>query len=145
MSTTQDPALAPSPFVVPTFYLHGTRAQLQAGDLIEPGNRSNFGSGRNANHVYVTETLDAAVWGAELAAGDGPPRIYFVAPTGAIEDDPNLTDKKFPGNPTKSYRSREPMRVIGELWEWQGHAPEVLQAMKDNVARLAAQGVEADD
>ncbi len=136
---------APRPFVVPDFYLHGTRAQLQAGDLIAPGFRSNFGSGRQANHVYLAATLDAAVWGAELALGDEPARIYFVEPTGEIEDDPNLTDKKFPGNPTKSYRSRAPLRVIGELWEWQGHAPDVLQTMRDNVARLAALGVEAED
>ena len=138
---------SPSPlaFVVPTLYFHGTRAQLQAGDLIEPGYASNFGSGRIANHVYCSTTLDAAVWGAELAAGEGIPRIYIVEPTGALHDDPNLTDKKFPGNPTKSYRSSDPLRVIGELWEWQGHSPEVLQAMQDNVARLAAIGVEAED
>jgi rifampin ADP-ribosylating transferase len=133
------------PFVAPTLYFHGTRAHLQAGDLIGPGFRSNFGSGRQANHVYFTATLDAAVWGAELAAGEGDERIYLVEPTGDFEDDPNLTDKKFPGNPTKSYRSKEPVRVIGELWEWVGHPPEVLQAMKDNVARLAEFGVEADD
>jgi hypothetical protein len=134
-----------APFEVPTLYFHGTRAQLQAGHLIGPGFRSNFGSGRQANHVYFTATLDAAVWGAELAAGDGPGRIYIVEPTGEFEDDPNLTDKKFPGNPTKSFRSTSPVRVIGELWEWQGHPAEVLQAMKDNVAALAAEGVEADD
>jgi rifampin ADP-ribosylating transferase len=95
--------------------------------------------------VYFAETLDAAVWGAELAAGDGRGRIYIVEPTGPFDDDPNLTDKKFPGNPTKSFRSREPVRVIGELWQWVGHPPEVLQAMRDNVARLAADGIEADD
>lgn len=134
-----------APFEVPTIYFHGTRAALGAGDLIGPGFRSNFGSGREANHVYFTATLDAAVWGAELAAGDGPGRIYLVEPTGPFEDDPNLTDKKFPGNPTKSYRSKDPVRVIGELWEWVGHPPEVLQAMKDNVAKLASEGVEADD
>ena len=136
---------APEPFVVPTLHFHGTRAQLHAGALIAPGHASNFGSSHVANHVYFTATLDAAVWGAELAAGDAPARIYLVEPTGPFEDDPNLTDKKFPGNPTKSYRSREPLRVVGELWEWTGHAPEVLQAMKDNVARMAAEGIEADD
>jgi rifampin ADP-ribosylating transferase len=134
-----------APFEVPTLYFHGTRAQLQAGDLIGPGFTSNFGSGRQANHVYFTATLDAAVWGAELAVGDGPGRIYLVEPTGEFEDDPNLTDKKFPGNPTKSFRSKSPVRVIGELWAWEGHPAEVLQAMKDNVAKLAAEGVEADD
>ena len=141
-AVTRPPAL---PFVVPTLYFHGTRAELQAGDLIEPGNRSNFGSGRGANHVYLTATLDAAVWGAELAVGEGAGRIYIVEPTGQIEDDPNLTDMKFHGNPTKSYRSKEPLRVIGELWEWQGHAPDVLKAMKDSVASLAKLGVEAED
>lgn len=128
----------------PVFY-HGTRADLQLGDLIAPGYRSNFGSNRQANHVYLTATVDAAVWGAELAKGVGPGRIYIVEPTGPIEDDPNLTDKKFPGNPTKSYRSRQPLRVTGEVLEWQGHAPDVLQAMKDQVERLRQMGVEAID
>jgi rifampin ADP-ribosylating transferase len=126
-------------------YYHGTSADLQPGDLIEPGYTSNFGSRRKANHVYLTATVDAAVWGAELATGDGSGRIYFVEPTGPIEDDPNLTDKKFPGNPTKSYRSRDPLVVTGELTEWEGHAPDVLQAMKDNVERLRQLGVEAID
>lgn len=126
-------------------YYHGTRAELEAGDLIEPGYRSNFGSRRKANHVYLTATVDAAVWGAELAVGEGPGRIYIVEPTGPIEDDPNLTDKKFPGNPTKSYRSRDPLRVMAELADWEGHAADVLQAMKDNLERLTQLGVEAID
>jgi Rifampin ADP-ribosyl transferase len=126
-------------------YFHGTRADLKPGNLIEPGYQSNFGSRRTANHVYLTATLDAATWGAELAVGDGPGRIYIVEPTGPIEDDPNLTDKKFPGNPTKSYRSRDPLRVTGEVVDWEGHAPDVLQAMKDNLERLKLQGVEAID
>lgn len=126
-------------------YYHGTTADLRPGDLIEPGYTSNFGSRRTANHVYLTATLDAAVWGAELAIGDGPGRIYVVEPTGPIEDDPNLTDKKFPGNPTKSYRSRSPLVVTGKLSEWEGHAPDVLQAMRDNVERLRQLGVEAID
>jgi|SRR5664280_172306 hypothetical protein len=108
-------------------YYHGTCADLKPGDLIQPGYASNFGSGRKANHVYLTATLDATVWGAELAIGSGPGRIYVVEPTGPIEDDPNLTDKKFPGNPTKSYRSRDPLVVKGEVTEWEGHSPEVLQ------------------
>lgn len=124
---------------------HGTRADLRPGDLIVPGVRSNFGSRRVANHVYLTATLDAAIWGAELAQGDGPGRIYTVVPTGPVEDDPNLTDRKFPGNPTRSYRSRQPLRVTGEVTGWQGHPPEVLQQMRDSVARLAAQGIEAED
>ncbi|HRA84356.1 MAG TPA: NAD(+)--rifampin ADP-ribosyltransferase [Ilumatobacteraceae bacterium] len=126
-------------------YYHGTRAELEPGDLIEPGYRSNFGSRRKANHVYLTATVDAAVWGAELAVGEGPGRIYIVEPTGPIEDDPNLTDKKFPGNPTKSYRSRDPLRVMAELADWEGHAADVLQAMKANLERLTQLGVEAID
>ena len=126
-------------------YYHGTRAELRPGDLIEPGYRSNFGSRRKANHVYLTATVDAAVWGAELAVGEGPGRIYIVEPTGPIEDDPNLTDKKFPGNPTKSHRSRDPLRVMAELADWEGHAADVLQAMKDNLERLTQLGVEAID
>lgn len=124
-------------------YFHGTRGDLQSGDLITAGFDSNYGERRRAAFVYLTATLDAAVWGAELAVGEGPGRIYTVEPTGPIEDDPNLTDKKFPGNPTKSYRSREPLRVTGEVLDWVGHPPEVLQAMLDNLARLKEQGVEA--
>ena len=127
---------------VQRFY-HGTKADLKPGDLIEPGHSSNFGKGTQASYVYLTGTLDAATWGAELALGEGPGRIYVVDPTGPIEDDPNLTDKKFPGNPTKSYRTREPLRVTGEVAEWQGHSPEVLKAMKDNVERFKQLGVEA--
>ena len=119
--------------------------RLEARRPIQPGYASNFGSGRKANHVYLTATLDATVWGAELAIGSGPGRIYVVEPTGPIEDDPNLTDKKFPGNPTKSYHSRDPLLVSGELADWEGHAPDVLQAMKDNVERLKQLGIEAID
>ena len=127
-----------------TFY-HGTKADLRPGDLLAPGYNSNYGQRKLANHVYFSATLDAAIWGAELAAGDGRERIYLVEPTGAYEDDPNLTDKKFPGNPTKSYRTKEALRVVGEVKEWTGHAPEVLQAMKDNIQRLKEQGIEAID
>ena len=126
-------------------YYHGTRADLQPGDLIEPGYRSNYGTQKKSNHVYLTATLDAAIWGAELAVGEGPGRIYTVEPSGPIADDPNLTDQKFPGNPTRSYRSREPLRVTGEITDWQGHAPEVLQAMKDHLERLKQRGIEAID
>ena len=128
----------------PPFY-HGTRAALQPGDLIAPGYSSNYGKRKQASWVYLTGTLDAATWGAELAQGDGPGRIYVVEPTGAIEDDPNLTDKRFPGNPTLSYRSRAPLRVTGEVAEWQGHSPERLKDMKDHLERLKAQGIEAID
>jgi len=124
-------------------YLHGTKADLKPGDLIEAGRASNYGERTVAAFVYLTGTLDAATWGAELALGEGRGRIYVVEPTGPIEDDPNLTDKKFPGNPTRSFRTRAPLRVTGELVDWVGHAPELVQAMKDGLARLAAQGIKA--
>ena len=118
-----------------TFY-HGTRADLKPGDLIAPGYAGNFGD-RNKNiYVYLTGTLDAAIWGAELALGDGPGRIYVVEPTGPIMDDPNLTNTRYPGNPTKSYRSSQPLRVTGEITDWQGHSPETVQAMKDRIKGL---------
>ena len=122
---------------------HGTRADLQPGDLIAPGYNSNYGNRLKANFVYLSATLEAAIWGAELAAGEGPERIYIVEPTGPIEDDPNLTDKKFPGNPTKSYRSRHPLRITGEVMQWQGHSPDALKAMRDHIAELKRQGIEA--
>lgn len=125
-------------------FFHGTKAALSVGDLIVAGRRSNFAD-RDANHVYLTATLDAATWGAELATGDGPGRIYRVEPTGSIENDPNLTDRRFPGNPTRSYRTREPVRVVGEVVDWTPHAPEVLQHMRDHLAELQRQGVVADD
>jgi hypothetical protein len=128
----------------PTFF-HGTKADLKPGDLIGPGYNSNYGQRKQANFVYLTATLDAATWGAELAFGEGRGRIYVVEPTGPYEDDPNLTDKKFPGNPTKSYRSRLPLRVTGEITDWQGHAPEVLQHMKDHLEQLKKAGIEAID
>lgn len=124
-------------------YYHGTKADLKTGDLIEPGFNSNYGKRKNAKYIYFTATMDAAIWGAELALGDGRERIYIVEPTGAFEDDPNLTDKKFPGNPTKSYRSQYPLRVVGEVTTWQGHPPEQLKAMKDHLEKLKEQGIEA--
>ncbi len=127
-------------------FYHGTKADLKPGDLIEPGHPPNFGKkDRAITYVYLTGTLDAAIWGAELALGEGPGRIYIVEPSGPIMDDPNLTDKKFPGNPTKSFRSREPLRVTGEVTDWQGHSPEALKNMKDNLERLRRQGVEPID
>ena len=93
--------------------------------------------------MYLTATLDAAIWGAELAIGEGRGRIYLVEPTGPIEDDPNLTDKRFPGNPTKSYRSAHPFRVVGEVMEWEGHSPERLQEMRAHLEKLGLAGVEA--
>ena len=93
------------------------------------------------NHVYVTATLDAATWGAELAAGKGRGRIYIVEPMGTLEDDPNVTDKKFPGNPTRSYRTAEPVKVVGELLDWVGHSPDQLQAMRDGLSNAKRQGI----
>ena len=130
-----------SPFVQ-TFF-HGAKADMKIGELIEAGYNSNFGQRKNAKYIYLTATLDAAIWGAELAVGEGRERIYLVEPTGPIEDDPNLTDKKFPGNPTKSYRSKDPFKVIGEVTVWQGHPPEQVKAMKDNLEKLKQQGIEA--
>ena len=120
-------------------FYHGTKAELAVGDLISPGFGSNFVE-RALKHIYFSATLDAAAWGAELARGEGRGRIYTVEPTGAYEDDPNLTDKKFPGNITASYRSLEPLRVTGEVEQWTGHEPEQIQAMKDGLARLQAEG-----
>ena len=121
-------------------FYHGTKADLAVGDLIGPGFGSNFVD-RGLKHIYFSATLEAATWGAELAKGEGPERIYIVEPTGPFEDDPNLTDKKFPGNVTASYRSLEPLRITGEVAEWVGHTPEQLQAMRDGLRRLQEQGV----
>ena len=122
-----------------TAFYHGTKADLKAGDLISPGFVSNFVE-RELKHIYFSATLEAAAWGAELAKGEGRGRIYIVEPTGAFEDDPNLTDKKFPGNMTASYRSLAPLRVTGEVDDWVGHTPEQLQEMRDGLARLKAEG-----
>jgi len=124
-------------------FYHGTKADLRKGDLIGPGYASNYGRRKPAAFVYLTATLEAATWGAELAQGDGPGRIYIVEPTGPFEDDPNLTDKRFPGNPTKSYRTRDPLRVVGEVIDWVGHSEAQLQAMRDHLEELRRQGVEA--
>jgi rifampin ADP-ribosylating transferase len=121
-------------------YLHGTKADLAVGDMLVPGRPSNFEEGRLMNFVYFTATLDAAVWGAELGAGEGKGRIYIVEPTGQIEDDPNVTDKRFAGNPTQSYRSREPLRVVGELVSWVGHSPEKQESMRAGLNELKRRG-----
>ncbi|MBS1165662.1 MAG: arr [Proteobacteria bacterium] len=118
-------------------FFHGTRASLKPGDLITVGHQSNFTDVKPLSWVYFSATLDAAIWGAELAAGSGPGRIYVVEPTGPIADDPNLTDQKFPGNSTLSYRSRDPLRVIAEVIHWQGHSPERVHDMKEGLTRLA--------
>ncbi len=131
----------PTPFA--QTYFHGTKADLALGDLIEVGFNSNYGQRKNAKYIFLSATLDAAIWGAELALGEGRERIYLVEPTGPIEDDPDLTDKKFPGNPTKSYRSAHPFKVVGEVTRWQGHPTEQVNAMKDGLARLKEQGIES--
>lgn len=123
-------------------FFHGTRADLKPGDLIVVGYKSNFTEAKPLSWVYFAGTLDAAIWGAELAIGSGNERIYVVEPIGPIEDDPNLTDKKFPGNPTLSYRSRDPLRIIAEVTNWQGHPPERIQQMKEGLAHLRAKGAD---
>jgi rifampin ADP-ribosylating transferase len=140
VSATQEPV----PFQVyePGVFLHGTKADLAVGEMLASGRESNFEAGRMMNFVYFTATLDAATWGAELAAGAGRGRIYVVEPTGEFEDDPNVTDKKFPGNPTQSFRSREPLRVVGELVDWIGHSPEKLRAMRAGVQRTGTGQIE---
>lgn len=122
-------------------YFHGTKAALTVGDQIEAGFNSNYGQRKNAKYIFLTATLDAAIWGAELALGEGRERIYLVEPTGAIEDDPDLTDKKFPGNPTKSYRSTHPFIVVGEVTVWQGHPAEQVKTMKDALEKFKEQGI----
>ncbi|MCW5909984.1 MAG: NAD(+)--rifampin ADP-ribosyltransferase [Cyclobacteriaceae bacterium] len=128
----------PTPFA--QTYFHGTKADLKIGDFIQVGFTSNY-EDRKLKHVYVSATLNTAVLGAELASGNGRERIYLVEATGDIEDDPNVTDKKFPGNPTMSYRSVHPFKVIGEVTTWQGRTPEQIKAIKDGLDKLREQGV----
>ncbi|HEY6436613.1 MAG TPA: NAD(+)--rifampin ADP-ribosyltransferase, partial [Ignavibacteriaceae bacterium] len=113
------------------------------GDLIEVGFNSNYGQRKNAKYIFLSATLDAAIWGAELAFGEGLERIYLVEPTGPIEDDPDLTDKKFPGNPSKSFRSTHPFRIVGEVANWQGHPTEQVKVMKDHLEKLKDQGIDS--
>lgn len=122
-------------------YFHGTKADLKPGDLIEVGFNTNYEQQKNAKYIFLTSTLDAAIWGAELAVGTERERIYLVEPTGAIEDDPDLTDRKFPGNPTKSYRSTQPFKVVGEVTVWHGHPNEQVNAMKEHLELLKEQGI----
>lgn len=135
-------SIEPVPFEVHPdgVYLHGTKADLEVGDLLVAGRESNFEAGRTMNYVYFTATLDAAVWGAEFARGEGRGRVYVVEPTGEFEDDPNVTDKKYPGNPTQSFRSRHPLRVVGEIADWTGHSEERLQTMRAGLDGLRARG-----
>lgn len=122
-------------------YFHGTKAHLQLGDLITIGYPSNYGKHTKAAYIFLTATLDAAIWGAELATGDGKERIYLVEPTGPIEDDPDLTNQKFPGNPTQSFRTTSPLRIVGEVTNWQGHLLEQVLSMKKHLATLRDKGI----
>ncbi|MCI8513314.1 MAG: NAD(+)--rifampin ADP-ribosyltransferase [Lachnospiraceae bacterium] len=126
-------------------FFHGTKADLKIGDFIITGKKKNYRDARKSEYVYFAGTLEAAIWGAELAEGDGKERIYVVEPTGDYEDDPNLTDKKFPGNPTKSYRSRQPLKIVVEVVKWEGHSAEVLNTMIENLKKLSENGIKAID
>jgi rifampin ADP-ribosylating transferase len=127
-------------------FFHGTRSTLAAGDELVPGYGSNFQDGRVSNHIYFTALVDTAAWGAELATAlagsEERGHIYVVEPLGPFEDDPNVTDKRFPGNPTQSYRTRHPLRIVGEVDSWQGHDPDVLKGMLDHLAQLREQGLD---
>lgn len=144
-SMLRDPAPAPRVVDDPGPFFHGTRADLRAGDLLTPGRPSNYGSRRIAHHIYLTASLDGAPLAAELAHGDGPGRVYRVEPLGRIEDDPNVTDKRFPGNPTRSYRTTEPLRVVEEILGWTPPPPELIQHLRERMAELAELGIEAMD
>ena len=119
-------------------FFHGTKADLRVGDLLTAGFRSNYRPDVVMNHIYFTALRDGAGLAAELAAGEGAPRVYVVEPVGAFENDPNVTDKKFPGNPTRSYRSAEPLRIVGELSDWTRQTPDALQAWRDRLAAIRA-------
>ena len=126
----------PAASVFAKTYFHGTKADLKLGDLIQVGYSSNYEQDQKSKYIYLTETLDAAIWGAELSLGESRERIYLVEPTGEIEDDPDLTDQKFPGNPTKSYRSIHPFRVVGEVTLWLSHSPEQVSGMKEAISLI---------
>ena len=138
---TSSNSVGPTPFV--QTYFHGTKADFKIGDTIEPGFQSNYGDRKAAKYIFLTATLDAAIWGAELALGEGKGRIYLVEPTGQIEDDPDLTDKKFPGNPTQSYRSQHPFTIVGEVVNWTGHPPDQVKAMEEGLAKLTDKGIKS--
>lgn len=127
-------------------FYHGTRVALEVGDELAPGYGSNYHEGRVSNNIYFAALVDTAAWGAELAtalAGDAHRgHIYIVEPLGPFEDDPNVTNKKYPGNPTQSYRSRHRLRVVGEVESWKGHEPEVVKGMLDRLAQLREQGLD---
>ncbi|MGN7408790.1 NAD(+)--rifampin ADP-ribosyltransferase [Sporosarcina sp. SAFN-010] len=120
-------------------FFHGTKAELQIGDFLKPQHLSNY-QDKKSNHIYFTATLDAAKWGAELATSGSQERIYVVEPTGAFEDDPNVTDKRFPGNPTRSYRSKSPLKIIAVLGKWERHSDEEISRMLTALNTLREQG-----
>lgn len=130
--------LDPGPF------FHGTKAELKLGDLLEPKRRSNYQE-KQSNYIYFTATLDAAKWGAELASGEARERIYLVEPMGDFENDPNLTDKRFPGNPTRSYRSNAPLKVVAELGTWERHPDDVIAHMLESLEKLRQAGEDVID
>lgn len=127
-------------------FYHGTHSVLRPGDELVPGFGSNFQESRVSNNIYFTALLDTAAWGAELATAlsgsEARGHIYVVEPSGPFEDDPNVTNKRFPGNPTQSYRTRAPLRVVGEVADWEGHSPEVIKGMLDHLAQLREQGLD---
>lgn len=120
-------------------FFHGTKAELRVGDLLTAGFRSNYRPEIVMKHIYFTALRDGAGLAAELAAGDGAPRVYAVEPTGRFENDPNVTDKKFPGNPTRSYRSTEPLRIVGEVTDWTRLTPDALQTWRARLAEIHAE------
>lgn len=121
-------------------FFHGTKADLSTGGLLKPGNQSNFETARLSNYIYFTATLDAAKWGAELSTGDGKERIYLVEPLGEFENDPNLTDKRFPGNPTRSYRSASALKILAEVTGWERHSDEEIKTMLSHLKQLKEDG-----
>jgi len=126
-------------------FFHGTKVDLKIGDFIITGKKKNYNDDRKSEYVYFAGTLDAAIWGVELAEGEGWERIYVVEPTGEFEDDPNLTDKKFPGNPTKSYRTKYPLKIVAEVTKWEGHSPALINSMLENLRELYEKGIKAID
>lgn len=144
-SLLRDPPPPPRVVDDPGPFFHGTKADLRPGDLLTPGWRSNYGSGRVANHIYLTASREGAPLAAELARGDGPARVYQVEPLGPIEDDPNVTDKRFPGNPTRSYRTTQGLRVVAEIGDWPRPSPEVVAHIREQMGKLAELGIEAMD
>lgn len=144
-SLLRDPPPTPRPVDDPGPFFHGTKADLRPGDLLTPGWRSNYGTGRAANHIYLTASQEGAPLAAALAQGDGPGHVYRVEPLGTIEDDPNVTDKRSPGNPTRSYRTTEPIRIVEELHGWEPPPPQLIQRMRERMAELTELGIEAMD